>query len=110
VPRKSIFGIPDDFFKDHFADLPDNWDALLIELAFLFDSLLRLFCITWRPEWIIRKRATTGTDTAHPYSKAIVKLIGLVVTVIVDSLFLVGRATIAASIGLINTMLVDIPS
>jgi hypothetical protein len=109
VPRKSIFGIPDDFFKDHYADLPDNWEALLVELAFLFDSLLKIFCIKGRPK-CIRKRAK-GTDAEqkeHPYSKAIVKLIGLIVTVIVDSTFLVGRATVAATIGLINTMLVSV--
>jgi hypothetical protein len=108
VPRKSIFGIPDGFFGDHFADLPDNWEALLVEFAFFFKGLLKLFRIKRKLKWI-EKRAK-GTHTAHRSSKAIVKLIGLVATVIVDLIFLVGRATIAASIGLINTMLVGIRS
>lgn len=106
MPRKSVFGIPDDFFIDHFADLPGHWRELLIEWAFLFARFLDLINPNWKPKWV--RDRTGGSKDDHDISKAITKFIGFFVTVFVSLLVMVCRATFAAAIGLINTMIVCI--
>jgi hypothetical protein len=106
VPRKSVFGIPDGFFIDHFADMPGNWEELLVEWALLFAAFLKLIHAPWKPKWV--QNRASEPEPQYDVSKAIGKFIMFFLMVFVDSFILLCRATFAAAIGLINTMIVCI--
>ena len=86
--------------------MPGNWEELLVEWALLFAGFLKLIHVTWKPKWV-QDRASEP-EPHYDISKAIGKFIGFFVMVFVDSFVLVCRATFAAAIGLINTMIVCI--
>lgn len=110
MPRKSIFGIWDGFFKDHFDELPGGLTDLGVELAFILHWLLTKFFKN-RPlenlrKWVEKKtKDKEGGDPKHGAILLAVHLFKLFVIVFKSFFIMLFRATFAATIALINTII-----
>jgi hypothetical protein len=107
VPRKSMFGIWDGFFKDHFEELPRALTDVLVELAFVLHFLLRFFFKKRKLERLrnwIEKETREGRSGNHGALQLIVHLLKLFIIVLKAAFLVLFRATFAAGIALVNTI------
>ena len=108
VPRKSMIGIWDGFFKDHFDELPGAATDVLVELAFVLHFLLTIFFKKRKLErlrdWIDKERREGGSSK-HGIIRLLICLIKLLISFHKTLLLMLFRATFAAGIALLNTLI-----
>ena len=108
VPRKSMIGIWDGFFKDHFDELLPASTDVLVELAFVLHFLLTIFFKKRKLERLrnwIEKETREGGSGKHGVVQLSIQLCKLFIIVQKTFLLMSFRATFAAGIALVNTLI-----
>ncbi len=108
VPRKSMIGIWDGFFKDHFDELPGAVKDLVVELAFVLHFFPTIFFKKRKLERLrnwIDKETREGSASKHGLTWLIVLLFKLLIIVSKSFFIMLFRATFADGIALVNTII-----
>ena len=108
VPRKSMIGIWDGFFKDHFDELLPASTDVLVELAFVLHFLLKIFFKKRKLERLrnwIEKETREGGSGKHGVIQLSIQLFKLFIIAQKTLLLMLFRATFAAGIALVNTLI-----